>query len=96
MQQVLAGKIEIKNFINMTTEELATDDMKKTREADLKYQMEANRNDVKKLNAMTEEYKCEKCNQRKCSYYSQQVLPSDEPMTIFITCTICGNRWTHN
>lgn len=38
-------------------------------------------------------FKCAKCNKRKTTYYSRQLRSADEPMTNFITCLNCGNRW---
>jgi transcription elongation factor S-II len=43
--------------------------------------------------AMTTEFKCGKCKKRECVYQELQVRSADEPMTIFITCTNCGNKW---
>ena len=43
--------------------------------------------------AMTDQFKCGKCKQRKCTYYELQTRSADEGMTIFITCLTCGNRW---
>ncbi len=41
----------------------------------------------------TDIYKCGKCHQRKCTYYQLQTRSADEPMTTFVTCINCGNRW---
>jgi transcription elongation factor S-II len=41
----------------------------------------------------TDEYKCGKCKQRKCSYYELQTRSADEPMTTFVQCLVCGNKW---
>jgi DNA-directed RNA polymerase subunit M/transcription elongation factor TFIIS len=41
----------------------------------------------------TDIYKCGRCKKRECSYYMLQTRSADEPMTIFITCHNCGNRW---
>ena len=41
----------------------------------------------------TDEFKCFKCFERVCTYYQQQTRSADEPMTIFINCLKCGNRW---
>jgi hypothetical protein len=41
----------------------------------------------------TDEYKCNRCHKRECSYYEMQTRSADEPMTIFITCLNCGQRW---
>lgn len=46
-----------------------------------------------KQQAMTEVFKCRKCGSRKCSYYELQTRSADEPMTQFINCLDCGNRW---
>ena len=45
------------------------------------------------LSAATDEFKCYKCKQRKCTYYQLQTRSADEPMTTFVTCLNCGNRW---
>jgi len=44
----------------------------------------------------TSEYKCGRCKEKNCTYYQLQVRCSDEPMTTFINCLNCGNRWSFN
>lgn len=46
-----------------------------------------------KPSAMTDKFKCGKCKKRECSYREVQLRSADEPMTLFITCINCGNRW---
>ena len=46
-----------------------------------------------KPEAMTDVFKCRKCGSRSCSYYEIQTRSADEPMTQFINCLNCGNRW---
>ena len=41
----------------------------------------------------TDQFKCSKCKQRKCTYVSVQIRSADEPMTSFINCLHCGNSW---
>ena len=41
----------------------------------------------------TDQFKCNRCKQRKCTYYELQTRSADEPMTIFVTCLNCGKRW---
>ena len=43
----------------------------------------------------TDQFKCSKCKQRKCTYVSIQIRSADEPMTNFISCLHpgCGNAW---
>ena len=44
----------------------------------------------------TNEYKCGRCKEKNCTYYQLQVRCSDEPMTTFINCLNCGNKWSFN
>lgn len=50
-----------------------------------------NKNKLKQY--YTEAFKCFKCKQNKCTYYEKQTRSADEPMTLFITCTYCDNKW---
>ncbi|KAG8929841.1 RNA polymerase II elongation factor [Tulasnella sp. 418] len=43
--------------------------------------------------AETDAFKCGRCKQRKTRYRQAQTRSADEPMTTFVTCTNCGNRW---
>ena len=38
-------------------------------------------------------FECAKCGSKKTTYYSLQTRSADEPMTNFITCVSCKNRW---
>jgi DNA-directed RNA polymerase subunit M/transcription elongation factor TFIIS len=41
----------------------------------------------------TDQFKCRACGKRECTYYQMQTRSADEPMTTFINCLNCGNRW---
>ncbi|ORX66255.1 transcription elongation factor [Linderina pennispora] len=43
--------------------------------------------------AETDQFRCGRCKSRKCTYYQMQTRSADEPMTTFVTCTNCNNRW---
>ena len=45
------------------------------------------------IEASTDSFTCRKCKGNKCTHYAMQLRSSDEPMTIFINCISCGNRW---
>jgi transcription elongation factor S-II len=45
------------------------------------------------LAASTDTYTCRKCKNNQCTYYQMQTRSADEPMTVYITCICCGNRW---
>ena len=46
-----------------------------------------------KLEASTDDFTCWKCKSKKCTYYQLQTRSADEPMTTFVNCLDCGNRW---
>lgn len=46
-----------------------------------------------RIEASTDNFTCGKCKSKECTYYQLQTRSADEPMTTFVTCTKCGNRW---
>tara|TARA_Y100000389_G_scaffold204023_1_gene254562 strand:+ start:2982 stop:3503 length:522 start_codon:yes stop_codon:yes gene_type:complete len=46
-----------------------------------------------KIEASTDDFTCSKCKSKKCTFYQLQTRSADEPMTTFVTCINCGNRW---
>lgn len=46
-----------------------------------------------KIEASTDDFTCGKCKSTKCTYYQLQTRSADEPMTTFVTCLDCGNRF---
>lgn len=38
-------------------------------------------------------FRCGKCKTYETTYYQLQTRSSDEPMTTFVSCVNCGNRW---
>ena len=59
---------------------------------DEKRRLEELRSEIEKQQYSTIFY-CRKCHQRKTTYYQLQTRSADEPMTVFITCQVCGNKW---
>jgi len=45
------------------------------------------------IEASTDTFTCRKCKSNKCTFYQQQIRSADEPMTTFVQCLNCGNRW---
>ena len=45
------------------------------------------------LEASTNEFTCRRCKSTQCTYYQLQTRSADEPMTTFVSCINCGNRW---
>lgn len=55
---------------------------------------ELQREDARKAETSYEGlFKCGKCKSKKTTYYQMQTRSADEPMTTFITCMECANRW---
>jgi len=46
-----------------------------------------------RIEAATDNFTCYKCRAKRCTYYQLQTRSADEPMTTFVTCLECGNRW---
>jgi len=63
----------------------------------IQMKMEKEKNDIEMLmSAATNEFKCGRCKQRKCTYYQAQIRSADEPITTFVTCLNCGKNWRFN
>jgi transcription elongation factor S-II len=43
--------------------------------------------------AESDMFKCSKCKQSRTTFYQKQTRSADEPMTVFITCRVCGHEW---
>lgn len=88
----ISGAIAASVLAKMTPEEMASDEMKKIREKFVKEAI----NDAQLATAegtKTDLLKCGKCKQRNCTYNQMQTRSADEPMTTFVLCNHCGNRW---
>lgn len=91
-QRVLSNEVTPEKFVQMTHDELKSDER---READRKIQKE---NMDKAMVAQAERsisssLQCGKCGQRKVTYTEAQTRSADEPMTLFCTCMNCGKTW---
>lgn len=90
--RVLSGRVTPKMLAKMTPADMASEEVKKQNVALAKLGM----NDAlapDNSGATTDAFKCGKCGKRQCTYYEKQTRSADEPMTVFITCQACGNKW---
>ena len=74
----------------MTHQEMRPDIWKELIEAKTKKDMAKYESTIE---ASTDTFTCRKCKQNKCTFYLQQLRSADEPMTCFVQCVNCGNRW---
>ena len=77
----------------MKPEEMASDEVKKQREAYIKEGIDASRLATIQ-GTKSSDLKCGKCGLRNCTYNQLQTRSADEPMTTFVMCNECGNRYT--
>jgi len=91
-QNVISGAITPEQIAVMTTEEMASDAMKKLRQ---QFTKDAIRDAQMSTEGgtKTDLLKCAKCKKRNCTYTQAQTRSADEPMTTFVYCNECGNRW---
>ncbi|XP_072357161.1 transcription elongation factor A protein 1-like isoform X1 [Scyliorhinus torazame] len=91
-KNVLAGAIDLLHLARMTAEEMASDELKElrnviTKEAIREHQM------AKTGGTHSSLFQCGKCRKKNCTYNQVQTRSADEPMTTFVLCNECGNRW---
>ena len=90
IEQVNEGLIKSHEIAFMTHQEMQPEkwqaliDAKKIRDDNLY---------APKIDGNTDNFTCRKCKSKNCSYYQLQTRSGDEPMTTFVTCINCGNRW---
>ncbi|KAF8599177.1 transcription elongation factor [Ceratobasidium sp. AG-I] len=89
---VVSGDIHVDKFCKMSSEEMASEERKQKN------------NEINQLNvhnalgagepeAETDAFQCGRCKNYKTRYRQAQTRSADEPMTTFVTCTVCGNKW---
>nr|XP_046220004.1 LOW QUALITY PROTEIN: transcription elongation factor A protein 3-like [Oncorhynchus gorbuscha] len=88
-RNVLAGGIELRRFAIMSAEEMASDELKQlrnnlTKEAIREHQLSKTSGTI---------YDLFQCSKKNCTYNQMQTHSADEPMTTFVLCNECGNRW---
>ena len=93
--KIASSAISPAKFVKMDSADMASSKLKKERKDIIKYQNDAARSDWARetLTGVTDMFRCGKCKQRKCTYYQMQTRSADEPMTTFVTCIVCNNRW---
>ncbi|CAH2221731.1 transcription elongation factor XSII-K1 [Pelobates cultripes] len=91
-RNVLCGVVTPQRIAIMTAEEMASDELRElrntlTQEAIREHQM------AKTGGTQTDLLQCDKCKKKNCTYNQVQTRSADEPMTTFVLCNECGNRW---
>jgi len=74
----------------MTHQEMRPEKWKELIDAKIKRDKHKFENNIE---AATDTFTCRKCHKNQCTYYQMQTRSADEPMTTFVQCISCGNRW---
>ena len=90
IEQVKQGHIKAHMIAFMTHQELNPEKWDSLIQAKIK--RDKNKFETN-IEAATDTFKCRKCHSNKCTYYQMQTRSADEPMTTFVTCIECGQRW---
>lgn len=91
-EAVMVGMIAPEKLAVMTSEEMASEDLKKQRKNFIKEGIDS----AKLAHAegtKTDLLKCGRCRKNNCTYNQLQTRSADEPMTTFVMCNECGHRW---
>ncbi|RIA91472.1 transcription factor S-II, central domain-containing protein [Glomus cerebriforme] len=89
---VISGEITVQKFCIMSKEDMASEE-KKARNREIQQLNLFKARGAGPTQAETNMFRCGKCGQRKTTYFQMQTRSADEPMTTFVTCTVCNNRW---
>lgn len=91
-EELLSGSLQPAEVVRLTSKDLANAEKKEERrkmhEHNLREAAAGNKEE-----AITKEFLCGKCKKRECTYFQMQTGGADEPLTTFVHCVNCDNRW---
>jgi len=90
LENIKNGTMKPHSIAFMTHQELCPD--KWTKLIDEKSKRDKHKFETN-ITASTDTFTCRKCRGNQCTYYQMQTRSADEPMTTFVTCLTCGNRF---
>ncbi|KAM4622497.1 LOW QUALITY PROTEIN: transcription elongation factor A protein 2-like [Discoglossus pictus] len=90
-KNVLCG-LNPEQIAAMSCEEMASNELKEMRKAMTKAAIQEHQM-AKTGGTPTDLFTCGKCKKKNCTYTQVQTRSADEPMTTYVVCNECGNRW---
>lgn len=90
ISEINSGSLQPHKIAFMTHQELDHDRWSQLIEA--KTKRDKNKFEVN-IAAATDTFTCRKCKGKNCTYYLMQTRAADEPMTCYVTCLDCSNRF---
>jgi len=94
--KLMVGFFKPEQLPKLTAEHMATDQKNAERAKQRKDAMDAIDTQWSLKNGeqlITGMFTCGKCKGEKTTYFQMQTRSSDEPMTTFVSCLTCNNRW---
>ncbi|KAI8341017.1 transcription elongation factor S-II [Chlamydoabsidia padenii] len=91
-ESTVSGELPISILCTMSVEDMASEESK-ARDRQLAEEALFKARGAGTAQAETDMFICGKCKKRKCTYFQMQTRSADEPMTTFVTCISCNNRW---
>jgi len=93
--RILTGELKASELVAMTSLSMASDAKKAERERHWNECKEACQSDweLRNVKRSAGQFPCGKCKSLDTAYFQMQTRSADEPMTTFVTCRNCGNRW---
>ncbi|KZV98902.1 transcription elongation factor [Exidia glandulosa HHB12029] len=89
---VVSGDLTVSRLCTMTKDEMASEERKQA-DAAIKEMNFHKSLGAGEPEAETTAFQCSRCKQWKTRYRQAQTRSADEPMTTFVTCVNCNNRW---
>lgn len=94
--KVLMGFFKDETFPKLKAEDMASTAKNQEREATRKRTLEECQSDWGTRHGAIQEsgmFQCGKCKGTRTTYFQMQTRSADEPMTTFVTCLSCKNKW---
>ncbi|KZO97360.1 transcription elongation factor [Calocera viscosa TUFC12733] len=91
-EAVVSGDLSAHKLCTMSVQDMASEE-RKAEAARIEETNLFKAKGAEEAGAETDAFKCFRCGQRKTRYTQAQTRSADEPMTTFVTCVNCGNRW---
>lgn len=92
-RRVLEGCLDVDTLLMLPPEELASDAKREENERIRKEKLFHSAPSAATQMTSDGMFQCFKCRKKKVTYYQMQTRSADEPMTTFLTCLNCGNKW---
>ncbi len=94
--KVLLGYFKDSTFPELKAEDMASEAKNQERELTRKRTLEECQSDWGTRHGAIQEsgmFQCGKCKGTRTTYFQMQTRSADEPMTTFVTCLNCKNKW---